>query len=261
MVRLRKAAMSRYALLPYWYSMFREAGVTGMPVMRTMWMQYPKTEALFSVDDQYLIGADLLVKPVTAPGVTETEVKFPTDDVWYDADKLIKVSDKSSSNSVVEKTVPSDIDTIAVFQRGGSILPRKLRLRRSSYLMASDPYTLYVALAHDKTASGLLYMDDETTFDHAVKECYAEAQFTVDFAAGTMRNTVTVGAGWIETADNLESSRAIERIVFMGVDKVPKSMSMDERTLDFTYDDSSQVLVVRKPHVSALTDWELTATF
>ena len=34
MVRLRKAAMARYALLPYWYTVFWNAGVTGMPVMR-----------------------------------------------------------------------------------------------------------------------------------------------------------------------------------------------------------------------------------
>jgi alpha 1,3-glucosidase len=34
MIRLRKAATARYALLPFWYTMFREAGVTGMPVMR-----------------------------------------------------------------------------------------------------------------------------------------------------------------------------------------------------------------------------------
>jgi len=34
MVRLRNAAMARYALLPFWYTVFREAEVTGMPVMR-----------------------------------------------------------------------------------------------------------------------------------------------------------------------------------------------------------------------------------
>lgn len=34
MARLRKAAMARYALLPFWYTVFREAEVTGMPVMR-----------------------------------------------------------------------------------------------------------------------------------------------------------------------------------------------------------------------------------
>jgi len=34
MVRLRKAAMARYALLPYWYTIFAEAARTGMPIMR-----------------------------------------------------------------------------------------------------------------------------------------------------------------------------------------------------------------------------------
>jgi alpha 1,3-glucosidase len=34
MVRLRRAAMARYALLPYWYTVFWQASVTGMPVMR-----------------------------------------------------------------------------------------------------------------------------------------------------------------------------------------------------------------------------------
>lgn len=35
---------------------------------------------------------------------------------------------------------------IPVFQRGGSIIPRKLRVRRSSSCMEHDPYTLFVAL-------------------------------------------------------------------------------------------------------------------
>lgn len=34
MMRLRRAAMARYALLPFWYTVFWNAGVTGMPVMR-----------------------------------------------------------------------------------------------------------------------------------------------------------------------------------------------------------------------------------
>lgn len=34
MVRLRHAAMARYALLPFWYTVFWQASVSGMPVMR-----------------------------------------------------------------------------------------------------------------------------------------------------------------------------------------------------------------------------------
>ena len=45
---------------------------------------------------------------------------------------------------------------VPVFQRGGTIIPQKLRIRRSSSLMANDPYTLTVAL------------DPEVLFLHAI---------------------------------------------------------------------------------------------
>ena len=228
---------------------------------RTMWMHYPKTEVLFDVDDQYLIGSDLLVKPVTAPGVVESVVKFPTDDVWYDAESLVKVSGKGKADDIVAITVPSDIDTIPVFQRGGSVIVRKLRLRRSSRMMMKDPYTLYVALSDTKTASGVLYMDDEETFDHTLKEEFAESKFIVDFAAGTIQNEVTVGAGWVDTADSIAKDRMVERIVVMGVESSPKSISVNGDSIGFTFDSGSNVLVIRKPDVSALTDWELKVVF
>ena len=53
-----------------------------------------------------------------------------------------------------------------MFQRGGSVLSRKERVRRSSALMRDDPYTLVVALAKDGTAAGQLYIDDEHTMDY-----------------------------------------------------------------------------------------------
>ena len=39
-------------------------------------MQYPNVPALYSVDDQYLIGSDLLVKPVTSAGARASEIQF-----------------------------------------------------------------------------------------------------------------------------------------------------------------------------------------
>ena len=160
LVRLQSAAIKRYALLPYWYTVFYEAEMTGMPVMRMMWMEYPKTEAMYGIDDQYLIGADLLVKPITAEHTVETEVMFPTDHVWYNVDSMQSISTTTSVkiNDVVTKTVPAEIDIIPVYQRGGSILPRKLRLRRSSTMMKNDPYTLYIALDHANQANGKLHM-------------------------------------------------------------------------------------------------------
>jgi len=75
--RLRAATMARYALLPFWYTTFYEASVTGFPVMRAMWLEFPQDVESFGLDDQWMIGNALLVKPVVQEGHTSVEVYFP----------------------------------------------------------------------------------------------------------------------------------------------------------------------------------------
>lgn len=226
-------------------------------------MQYPKVESLFDIDDQWLVGSDLLVKPVTAPNVVETVVKFPSDDIWYDAETLVKVCDSGAPASFTELTVPSDIETIPVFQRGGSIITRKLRLRRSSHLMIKDPYTLYVALNDGKVASGSLYMDDEISFDHEKKEEYVIASFTADFSKsyGIIDNQVKAGAGWQGHLDSMTTERRIERIIVMGVSGSPSSVDIGGETLGFSFDTNANILVIRKPDVSTVNSWQIKITY
>lgn len=47
-----------------------------------------------------------------------------------------------------------------MFYRGGGIVPRRERPRRSTATMARDPFTLIVALDQDGNAHGDLYVDD-----------------------------------------------------------------------------------------------------
>lgn len=227
-------------------------------------MMYPLSDLLFHLDDQYLIGADLLVKPITAPGVEETDVMFPGTDIWYDAETLQLVSNRAPINGYEDVKIRCPIEKGApVFQRGGSILPRKLRLRRSAKLMKTDPYTLYIALDANKKASGRLYMDDEETFAHLTSEEYAEANFFADFSsnAATISNSASVGDGWIDSVLAMSTDRAIERIVVMGVTSEPKSVAQDGDEVIFHHDAEANLLVLRKPYVSALLDWELLIAF
>ena len=53
---LRKATMERYALLPLWYSQFYDSHLTGMPVMRPLWMNYPKDKEVMALDSQWMVG-------------------------------------------------------------------------------------------------------------------------------------------------------------------------------------------------------------
>jgi mannosyl-oligosaccharide alpha-1,3-glucosidase len=204
-----------------------------------------------------------MVKPVTQPDVVESIVIFPTDDCWYDAESLVRVSTSGKPRGFVELTVPSDINTIPVFQRGGSILPRKLRLRRSSQMMKTDPYTLFVALSDTRTANGKLYIDDEETFGHERKGEYAESSLSADFSTGNgvLRNTVTVGPGWAESVGTMTNDRMVERVIFMGLNTAPSGVSVAGESVGFTFDAASCLLVLRKPGVSALTNWEIRVVF
>jgi len=59
---LRNAVLTRYKLLPFLYTLFAEANSHGLPVNRPMWMHYPLDTNVFDMDDQFLVGSDLLVK-------------------------------------------------------------------------------------------------------------------------------------------------------------------------------------------------------
>ena len=222
---------------------------------RTMWMEYPTLEELYRIDDQFLVGSDLLVKPVTHPGVIEIEILFPAADFWYDVDTMTKVATNKENEKITSITVSSDIDKIPVYQRGGSIIPRKLRLRRSTQMMINDPYTIYVALDNAQKASGEIYMDDEDTFDHDRKGFYAMARLSVDISK-SIRCEVKGNNEWINS--QASSARMIERIVIMGLESSPKKISADSVKLEFDYENEKNMLVIRKPGLTALKDWEIS---
>eukprot|EP00586_Coscinodiscus_wailesii_P019518 CAMPEP_0172503312 /NCGR_PEP_ID=MMETSP1066-20121228/168103_1 /TAXON_ID=671091 /ORGANISM="Coscinodiscus wailesii, Strain CCMP2513" /LENGTH=1025 /DNA_ID=CAMNT_0013278997 /DNA_START=155 /DNA_END=3232 /DNA_ORIENTATION=+ len=257
--RLRKVALERYALLPYWYTVFRHAMTTGMPVMRTLWMEYPNETSLFHVDDQYFVGGALMVKPVTEEAASDIPILFPLADLWYDVHTLAKVQlDKARDNAGVQEiTIPTSIDEIPVYQRGGTIVPRKLRLRRSSSLMTHDPYTLYIALTETATAQGEVYIDDEHTFDYE-KGNYCLSTITADFNHGKyIRSRVEKGDTW----KHHDGVGLVERIVVMGLEKRPKMVSVGKKETSFVYNDDTAVLVIKLPNVHVTLDWDMSLLF
>jgi alpha-glucosidase len=59
-----------------------EAAATGLPAQRAMFLHYPDERALWTAQDQYLYGADLLVAPVIAEGAEDREVVLPGEESW-----------------------------------------------------------------------------------------------------------------------------------------------------------------------------------
>ncbi|KAM3866502.1 neutral alpha-glucosidase AB [Diretmus argenteus] len=244
---IREAVRQRYALLPYWYQLFYHAQRTGHPVMRPLWVEYPQDPATFAMDDQFLLGKDLLVHPVTEEGARGVTAYLPgKGEVWFDVHTFQK------HNGAQNLYIPVTMSSIPVFQRGGSIIPRKVRVRRSSACMEHDPYTLYVALNPQRTAEGELYIDDGHTFNFNKKEFIHRR---LSFANSILSS--------INLAPEAQFSTQswIERILILGASKPSKVTLLtdgQERQLEFEFDASMSVLTLRKPGVNAGADWTVT---
>jgi alpha-glucosidase (family GH31 glycosyl hydrolase) len=76
----------RKQLQSYTYAAAQQATRTGMPIVRSMYLAYPKEQAAYATaGSEYLYGPDYLVAPVTTPGTTATtSVWFPPGNSWTD---------------------------------------------------------------------------------------------------------------------------------------------------------------------------------
>ncbi|KAG2529694.1 hypothetical protein BBO99_00002239 [Phytophthora kernoviae] len=245
--RIRAAIRERYAMLPYIYTLFHACYAQGMPIMRPLWVHFPQQPQSFSEEDQFLLGDALLVKPIVEEGVEATHVFLPSDDeqkktVWY------HVTDgfKRFFGGKTYENVPAPLDAIPVFQRGGTIMPRKQRVRRSSELMRDDPLTLVIALDENFEARGELYVDDERSL---AAELNGEGT-SISFhqTKDGLRSMATAATPQGKRYTSLMWVERIEVYGFQSEANLPKQVLVGgERTVEFQYDAASDRLVVRKP--------------
>ncbi|KAI9204856.1 glycosyl hydrolases family 31-domain-containing protein [Polychytrium aggregatum] len=257
---IRSAIRTRYQLLPYIYTLFRESTVSGTPVMRPLWYAFPDDEATFAVDDEFMLGSAFLIKPVVQKDTAETEVLLPAGSNWYDYETLVKV-DPSASGKLNVKT---PLDKLPVFLRGGSIVPRRDRIRRSSALTIKDPYTLVIALDEKGEALGEFYNDDGRSFDYK-KGDYVYAQ--LEFRDNTLRCTSPV-AKYTDVSAKISKPKftghdsRVERLIIVGVHSKPKRVvSSSGANLEFTFAREGGVVVVKEPQGVFGKEWHVAFEF
>ncbi|NIA29040.1 MAG: hypothetical protein GWP06_03895 [Actinobacteria bacterium] len=108
----------RYNLLPYLYHYVRLAHETGLPLMRPLFLHYPDDDRTWSIDDEYLLGDDLLVAPFVRSGTTR-EIYFPKGE-WVDFWSGMPYSGGQNYSYI------APLNRIPVFARNASIVPLAL---------------------------------------------------------------------------------------------------------------------------------------
>lgn len=107
----------RERLRPYLMDQMRVAHERGIPPMRPLFVDFPGDDAAWEVDDQFLLGPDLLVAPVYAAGVRERDVVLPAGPRWTDA----WTGESFAGGRTVRVAAP--LDRIPLFLRDGAELP------------------------------------------------------------------------------------------------------------------------------------------
>lgn len=149
---IRKYLKLRYALLPFLYTTLEEAHRTGVPPFRPLMLNYQGDTNTYNLDDQFMVGEDLLVAPIVKPDVTRRLVYLP-EGVWYDY-----WTNKKYTGGTMN-SVDAPLDVVPMFVRGGAIIPT---VPSQSYVgeRPNDQVTFNIYPDEKGTASTQLYEDD-----------------------------------------------------------------------------------------------------
>jgi alpha-glucosidase len=147
LTKINRASVElRYQLLPYLYSLFHEHTRTGAPVMRPLWFEYPDDPRTYTIEDEYLVGRDLLVAPIVRESATTRGVYFPAGSNWVDW--WTGKTYEGGKDAEIE----APLDRLPLFARAGAIIPTQHVVQHTGE-MAGQPLSLLVVPGADGASS------------------------------------------------------------------------------------------------------------
>jgi alpha-glucosidase/alpha-D-xyloside xylohydrolase len=140
----------RYQLLPYNYTLVREACDSGLPPMRALLFAYPDDPEAVSRGDEYLWGPNILVAPVVERAAKTRRLYLPAGrwHDWWTGETL-------AGPRWVER--PVDLATLPLYVRAGGIVPID-PVRQYTAQRVAEPTTIRIYPGADGTFT--LYDDD-----------------------------------------------------------------------------------------------------
>lgn len=148
----RRAIELRYELLPTLATAFWECSQTGLPIMRPLVLAYQGDPHVAALDDQFMLGGDLLVAPVLEPGVAGRRVYLPAGE-WIDfwtGQRLAGGRDHWAD---------APLDRIPLYVKAGSVLPMQPVVQHSD-----DPApSMLILRVYPGIGESLWYEDDGRT--------------------------------------------------------------------------------------------------
>ncbi|MCV9386534.1 glycoside hydrolase family 31 protein [Reichenbachiella ulvae] len=142
----------RYKLMPYIYSAFQTAAETGLPVNRSLAIDYTQDEKVYqsAYENEYLFGDSILVAPVSSQKLIE-KVYFP-EGQWYDL-----FTDQCYDGGK-ETLLECPIEKLPVFAKASAIIPIQSKVKSTKERPDS---TLEIHLYKGKESNSFCYYEDD----------------------------------------------------------------------------------------------------
>lgn len=206
----RKYLELRSRLMPYTYSIAREAHDTGLPMMRALWLQYPEDPHAVERGDQYLWGGDILVAPVTEKGATERHLYLPRGrwrDYWTEHE--------IEGGRTLTRTV--DLSVMPLYVRAGAVIPHG-PVRQFVGEKQGEPLEFIVYPGAD--GGFTLYEDDGATFGFERGEFMRTRARWLD-GRRTLKLEISEGSRWLgprprEFKMRLAGNSQVKQVSFEG---------------------------------------------
>jgi hypothetical protein len=217
----------REALVPYLYTLAREAHDTGLPMARALYLQWPREEEAYRHGSQYTLGDDVLVAPVAEAGdPARAEVWFPPGEWvdWFTGER---------HRGPATRTLSVPLERMPVFVRAGAIVPTQPPVPTTP---VAPPERLTLT-AHRGTGATTLYDDEGDGLAHEQGR-FSRTTITQQRRRGTTTLTIARAAGAVAPA-----TRAYE-VRLVGVPH-PRRVAIDRRRVTgWSYDVPSRTLTV-----------------
>ena len=147
----------RYQLMPTLYSLFRQCHETGWPVWRPLCFEFPADSRAAEIEDQVMVGPDLMLAPVTRKGRRSRSVYLPAG-VWTD----YWTGERIIGPHTVER--PAPLALMPIYLREGAVL---IQQPACAYLdqRPADRITFEI-YPPAQSAKAVLYEDDGRSLDY-----------------------------------------------------------------------------------------------
>jgi len=110
---IRRLLELRERMKPYLLEQMRVASERGVPPMRPLFFDHPDDEACFGIEDQFMLGPDVMVAPVLGMGQRRRRLYLPRGGSWMSAWS----GEHHAAGSWVDVEAP--LETIPVYYREG----------------------------------------------------------------------------------------------------------------------------------------------